>query len=72
MLIGFILRLCLIIMWKFLKVLKDLNNLSLHKATDIQLIQDEIEKLEKRIDLVIRPADKGGAVVVMESIIIPI
>lgn len=51
---------------KFLKklVLQDLDTLKLKRASDLLHIKKGIQTLTKRKDIVIRPADKGGEVVI--------
>ena len=48
-------------------VLQDLEALKLKKASDPPHIKRGIQSLKKRKDIVIRPADKGGGVVVQSK-----
>lgn len=48
-------------------VLKDIEDLPLKKRVNPDYIRDGIKSLEERCDIIIRPADKGGGVVVMDK-----
>ena len=48
-------------------VCKDLDSLQIKKVKDSQCIQRGITSLEKRNEIVIRPADKGGGLVVLSK-----
>lgn len=43
-------------------VKQDLNKLQIRKTKDLTHIRNCIKKLEERKEIVIRPADKGGAI----------
>lgn len=48
-------------------VLRDLQDLRIKKVYDPGNIRNGIKQLEQRKDIVIRPVDKGGAIVIQSK-----
>lgn len=48
-------------------VLKDLENITPKNNIDPRYIQKGIQALEKRNNIIVRPADKGGQVVILDK-----
>lgn len=57
---------------KYLEVFKnvvfnDLDKMKIRKVVDPHFIRQGMESLEKRKEIIIRPADKGGGLVILDK-----